>query len=445
MSKSAPRLTPVERLAGDRDRHIAYLRGRFPSFSHDDCTDVVQDAFADPAVWANCPADATDQDLGAWFRRVVHNDAIDRLRSLRGREPRSSSLRTRHRVISLNQMIEGADRRLARLGSPDPELAAVEREDERRHVARVVGAALEKADPETASLLRARLAKESPASIALRNGWTRTIYERRLTAAKRRLATLIAHVEADTHCAEVRALLCNYAGELLTHHARQAVDDHLLNCVNCKAFKVTTAGQRARRKIAGLFPWPMPAFLTRILGRDPITSDLAGAGGGAAAVGLLGGGGTKLAMVACGSVIAAGGCIGIVATRDDHRPPTPTKTTAVGTLPATERPAAPLARRSPSTASPAAATIAARQRAAAREAARARAARRREAARQQSGEGEFGPQTATPTTPTPATTRQQPIAPPVAAPAQSSTPAQAPAPKKTAPEPASSFQNEFSP
>lgn len=444
MSKSAQsRPTPVERLAGGRARHIAYLRARFPTLSTDDCADLVQDAFADPAVWASCPVDATDSHLDAWFRRVLHNDAIDHVRSVVGREPdrRASELRpAKRRVVSLTLLLDSSDPAPA-LGSPDPALEAVEREDERRHVASIVGAALEDADPETARLLRARLAEEAPAAIALREGWTRTIYERRLTAAKRQLATLIAHIEADTHCAEVRALLRSHVGELLTSQARQAVEDHLLNCIACRAFKVTVT-QRVRRKIAALFPWPLPAVLTRVIGRDPVTSDLATAGGGAAAAGLLGGG-AKLAMIACSSVIAAGGCIGLIATRDHDRRPEAAQRTNGSTTPAS-RPALSPSIGAPKALSASNAAITARQRAAARETARARAARRRAATRQQSGEGEFGPQTAAPTRPTPAAPTRPSTSPPIAAPAQANRPSQSVGPATPAPT-ASSFQNEFTP
>jgi DNA-directed RNA polymerase specialized sigma24 family protein len=444
MSKSAqPSPTPFERLAGDRDRHIGYLRARFPTLSADDCADLVQDAFADPDVWAKCPADATDAHLSAWFRRVIHYDAIDHIREVVGRDPdRGSSdlLPAKRRVVSLTELVDSSEPAPA-LASPDPALEAVEREDERRHVARIVGVALEDADPETARLLRARLAEEAPAAIAQREGWTRTIYERRLTAAKRQLAALIAHIEADTHCAEVRALLRAHVGELLTSSARQAVDDHLLNCIACKAFKVTVT-QRVRRKIAALFPWPAPAVLTRIIGRDPITSDLASAGGGAAAVGLLGGG-AKLALIACSGVIAAGGCIGLIATRDHDRRPEPAQRTTGSTTSAGTATLSPRTGQSKAHGASTSVTTAS-QHAAARDAARARAARRRAASREPSGEGEFGPQTAAPSNPTPAAPTEQPSAPPVAAPARSSPPAQLSAPKQSA-APGSTFQNEFTP
>lgn len=455
MLRTTPfRTAPADRLAPHVDEFVEYLDTRFRAFGREQCREIVHEAFANANVWRSCPETASDDELRAWFRRVLHNDAIDVTRHVARRRQAATeipienvSFTSPDPLSRRNGAINLDASRVAAAGE-DRGLSDVAERDERARELAMIEAGLAAADPETARLLRARLDEQTPAQINLREGWSRRMYEYRITAAHRRLASLIAQMESDSHCSGVRALLRQRSDELLAPATKQAIDEHVFDCLACRAFRLSVR-DRARRRIAALFPWPVPGFVLRFLGREvPVaeTAAGAGAGGGLLAAGLFSGG--QLAAIACSGVVAAAGCIGLVTFT---RSPEPTRSATISS-----RPSAPTAAAAPPAASvgtrPATgATIAgqqqrthaaqqraerrAKERAAARERARARAARR---ASRSGGEGEFGPQ---PGAPAP---RPTPPAAAAAAPTPAPTPTPTPAP---APEPPSSsnFQNEFTP
>src|SRR5690606_27934562 len=132
-----------------------YLCSTFPALDRAAAEDLVHDALADPATLERCPADAHDGQLGAWFRRVLRNDAIDHLRRIYGRSFRHGE----SRLLPLDALTTGAQRDAVLAGS-DPDLEAVDHHDEVESFRRVVDEALALADPDTASLLRDKLAGE---------------------------------------------------------------------------------------------------------------------------------------------------------------------------------------------------------------------------------------------------------------------------------------------
>lgn len=431
---------------------------------------MVQDAFADEATWRSCP-DRDDAELLRWFRAVLANDALDLIRSLDGRRritvTGEEQRPTRPRLVSYSALEDAADSRednadLFVLAVEDPQLEALELADEREHIAHVLGAALEVADARTARLLRARLEDELPAAIALREGWSKAQYERRVTTAYKQLTRLIARIESGPHCSEIRTLLRARSGPLLSNDARHAIDTHIASCLTCKAFE-RTLPQRLRERIGALLPWPVPGFLIKFLSRGGATdAAIGGGGGGATAVSMFASGGAKMAALACAGLALGGGCIGTVAAVTHHSRPHhhPRAATATAALPAgaantTASLASPITtstrlaeptHAAPSPSSAAAARLrsqraAARRRAAVRHA-RQLAARRRAAAVRSGGEGEFGPQSTTAPAPTAAAPQAAPAVTPTPAPAPRTS---QPAPAKTPAPTTSSFHDEFTP
>jgi DNA-directed RNA polymerase specialized sigma24 family protein len=359
-----------EALAPQRAHFERIAYGRLKAaITWEDAEDIVSDALlrADRTAENDPPAPGNEE---AWFGRIVIRTGIDFVRARDGRSRDGSSRRPT--VVSLTALSDvghepsdhGFDFGTRISSLPDESMGDA---SERRHSAEVVDRALAQLDPGEVELIKLRHLVGpdcSRARIAEMAGLTVAEFRWRYTKAWSRFIRAVESDAPTPRCEYVRQMIGDVDAGVVTASAAQEIDAHILDCPSCRVFA------RESYRTLELIPFiPTAGLAERWCARVGWWWErsggeaVAGAGAGAAGVGLAGlfggsglAGALKVAAVVCSATaVTAGICSGVavfvhelsepapataVAKRTHRAKATPTPTPVLATATPRPRPTA---------------------------------------------------------------------------------------------------------